>query len=103
MPLRVMLLSSALAVLLATDAQAQGGGPVPAAPAASPAPATGNANAPRRQPSAAQAAQQDRMRRCNAQATERGLRGDARRGFMRTCLSGRDTPAAAQAAPSPGN
>jgi hypothetical protein len=50
-----------------------------------------------RTPSPAQAAQQQRMRDCTAQAAERHLAGDARRAFMSTCLSGR--PAAAPRQP----
>jgi len=34
----------------------------------------------------AQAAQQDRMRRCNAEAKEKSLKGDERRAFMSACL-----------------
>ncbi len=40
------------------------------------------------QPSAAQAAQQERMRGCNTNATARGLKADARKVFMSACLSG---------------
>ncbi len=54
-----------------------------------------------RQPSPAQAAQQQRMRDCNARAKEQTLRGDARSTFMRQCLSRRGTPAAA--APAAGS
>jgi len=45
-----------------------------------------------KQPSAAQAAQQQKMTDCNAQAKTKGLTGDDRKKFMSTCLSG--TPAA---------
>jgi hypothetical protein len=45
-----------------------------------------------KQPSAAQAAQQQKMKDCNAQATARNLKGDERKTFMSSCLSG--TPAA---------
>ena len=45
-----------------------------------------------KQPSAAQAAQQQKMKDCNAQATAKSLKGDERKTFMSTCLSG--TPAA---------
>lgn len=45
-----------------------------------------------RQPTAAQAAQQDRMRSCNIDAGTRNLAGDARRTFMRECLAGRSAP-----------
>jgi lipopolysaccharide export system protein LptC len=46
-----------------------------------------------KQPSAAQAAQQQKMKDCNAQATAKSLKGDERKTFMSSCLSG--TPAAA--------
>jgi hypothetical protein len=32
--------------------------------------------------------QQDRMKRCNAEAGEKALKGDERRAFMSTCLKG---------------
>jgi len=48
-----------------------------------------------KQPSAAQAAQQQKMKDCNAQAATKDLKGDARKTFMSSCLSG--TPAAAPA------
>jgi hypothetical protein len=48
-----------------------------------------------KQPSAAQAAQQQKMKDCNAEATAKSLKGDARKTFMSSCLSG--TPAAAPA------
>ncbi|MBV9750504.1 MAG: hypothetical protein JO157_16985 [Acetobacteraceae bacterium] len=40
------------------------------------------------QPSGAQAAQQERMRGCNTNASARGFKGDARKTFMTACLSG---------------
>ena len=52
-----------------------------------------------REPSAAQAAQQERMRSCNAEAGTRTLAGEARRAFMSECLAGR-MPAAAPASPA---
>lgn len=56
--------------------------------------AQGTADAPgQRQPSAAQAAQQERMRGCNAEAGTRSLAGDARKSFMSECLAGRMPPA----------
>src|SRR5271169_384202 len=48
-----------------------------------------------KQPSAAQAAQQQKMTDCNAQAKTKALTGDARKTFMSSCLSG-----AAAAAPA---
>ena len=46
------------------------------------------ADRPRREPSPAQAAQQEKMRRCNADAREQSLQREARRSFMKECLSG---------------
>jgi hypothetical protein len=45
-----------------------------------------------RQPSPAQAAQQQKMKDCNALAGAKNLKGDERKTFMSSCLSG--TPAA---------
>lgn len=42
-------------------------------------------------PSAAQAAQRDRMTSCNADAGTRKLAGDARKSFMSDCLAGKST------------
>lgn len=91
---RPLLLAALAAMAFAADARAQGSGATPpVSTATATPPATGNTTtAPRRQPTAAQAAQQERMRNCNAQATERSLRGDARRSFMSTCLSARGAP-----------
>lgn len=44
------------------------------------------ADKPKKEPSAAQKAQQTRMKDCNAQAT--GKTGDDRKAFMKQCLSG---------------
>ena len=41
-----------------------------------------------KQPSAAQQAQQQKMKDCNAQATAKNLKGDERKTFMSSCLSG---------------
>ena len=38
---------------------------------------------------AAETAQQEKMKTCNADATAKGLKGDARQAFMKTCLSGK--------------
>ncbi|MGU3658483.1 PsiF family protein [Methylobacterium fujisawaense] len=65
-----------IAVVLATPALAQ-------TPAAAPA----------KEPSAAQAAQRDRMTSCNADAGSKNLRGSARKSFMSDCLSGKPTKA----------
>ncbi len=32
--------------------------------------------------------QQEKMKTCNAEATSKGLKGDERKSFMKTCLSG---------------
>ena len=42
--------------------------------------------------------QHERMRRCNAEAKEQALKGDARKAFMGTCLRGKHEPAAPGAA-----
>lgn len=44
------------------------------------------ADAPKKEPSAAQKAQQEKMKACNEQAT--GKSGDDRKAFMKQCLSG---------------
>lgn len=48
--------------------------------------------------SPAQAAQQNKMTTCNAQARTDALKGDARQAFMKECLSKHGTSAAAPAA-----
>ncbi len=48
-----------------------------------------------KQPSPAQAAQQQKMKDCNAEATAKNLKGDGRKAFMSACLSGK--PAATTA------
>jgi psiF repeat len=40
-------------------------------------------------PTAAQAGQQQRMATCNAEAGQRNLSGDARKGYMSACLGGK--------------
>jgi hypothetical protein len=42
-----------------------------------------------KQPSAAQQAQRDRMKTCNADAKTKNLIGDARKQFMSDCLNGK--------------
>ena len=42
----------------------------------------------KKEPSAKQAAQQERMKDCNKQAGEKKLEGDARKAFMSSCLKG---------------
>jgi psiF repeat-containing protein len=43
--------------------------------------------------------QQDKMKACNAQAKDQSLSGDARKSFMKTCLS--NQPAAAESKLTP--
>jgi hypothetical protein len=45
--------------------------------------------AEKRPPSAAQLAQQERMRSCSTSAKEKSLHGDPRKAFMKECLSRR--------------
>jgi hypothetical protein len=45
----------------------------------------------------AMTAQQEKMKGCNAQAKEQSLSGDARKGFMKTCLSTAPAAPAAKA------
>ena len=40
-------------------------------------------------PTAAQAAQQQRMKTCNADASQRNFKGSARQDFMSACLAGK--------------
>lgn len=51
-------------------------------------------------PSAAQLAQQDKMKSCNKEATAKALKGDDRKAFMKTCLSGKTSAAPAAVAPA---
>lgn len=44
--------------------------------------------------------QKDLMKTCNAQATQKGLKGDDRKSFMKDCLSGKTAAAATTAAPA---
>ncbi len=50
--------------------------------------------------SAAQQAQQDKMKTCNKQAGDKALKGDERKKFMSECLKANSTMAAAPAASS---
>lgn len=43
----------------------------------------------------AETAQQTKMKTCNAEASQKALKGDARKTFMQTCLSGGSAPAPA--------
>jgi psiF repeat len=49
-----------------------------------------------KQPSPAQAAQQQKMKDCNAQAKTKGLTGDDRQKFMSQCLSAAGVPQSQQ-------
>jgi len=49
-----------------------------------------------KQPSATQAAQQQKMKDCNAQATAKSLKGDERKTFMSSCLSAAGVPMSQQ-------
>jgi hypothetical protein len=49
-----------------------------------------------KQPSPAQAAQQQKMKDCNKQATDKGLKGDDRQKFMSQCLSAAGVPQSQQ-------
>lgn len=51
------------------------------------------ADAPKKAPSAAQKAQQEKMKNCNAQAADK--KGDERKAFMKTCLSAKSEAAPA--------
>ena len=54
------------------------------------------ADAPKKQPTAAQKAQQEKMAACSGQATEKGLKGDERKQFMSSCLSAKPATATQQ-------
>lgn len=75
-PILILALSLPAAALAQTAGGAPGG--------ASPAPTV----RPARTATPAQAAQQQRMRDCNAEARRRNLSGTPRQSFMRPCLSG---------------
>src|SRR5215207_2829456 len=86
---------AALGFLLIAPALAQTAAPsTTAKPSATTAPTT--------QPSAAQAAQQERMTACNAEAGQKKLSGDKRKSFMAECLAGKPASATTTAAPTPG-
>ncbi|MBN8451161.1 MAG: phosphate-starvation-inducible protein PsiF [Candidatus Accumulibacter sp.] len=50
----------------------------------------------KKEPTAAQKAQQEKMKACNAQAGEKGLKGDERKQFMSTCLGAKPANATQQ-------
>ena len=43
--------------------------------------------APKKEPTPAQKAQRERMKTCNQEAKTQSLKGDARKAFMKQCLS----------------
>lgn len=73
---------------LSKDGAPAAAAPAAAAPAAEAAPAADK-----------KASQKEKMKTCNADAKTQGLKGDARKSFMKSCLSG-DAAAAAPAAPA---
>jgi hypothetical protein len=52
-------------------------------------------------PALAATAQQEKMKACNADAAKQNLKGDARKGFMKECLSASKPAAAKEAAAEP--
>ena len=46
----------------------------------------------KKEPSAAQKAQQEKMKTCNAEAGEKALKGDERKKFMSECLGAKAAP-----------
>src|SRR5215204_5254045 len=63
---------------------------------------SGTTTAPTTQPSAAQAAQQERMAACNAESGQKKLSGDKRKSFMANCLAGKPAVSATSpAVPAP--
>ena len=60
------------------------------------------ADVAKKAPSAAQLAQQEKIKTCNKEALAKALKGDKRKAFMKTCLSGKTstTPTTATAAPA---
>ena len=73
--LRYAMACAIASALFALPAHAAEGTPKPPPP-------EGKAGAP------APESQQDRMRKCNAEAKEKVLKGDERRAFMSRCLKG---------------
>jgi hypothetical protein len=58
------------------------------------------ADAEKKAPSAAQQAQQDKMKSCNADAGKKELKGDERKAFMSACLGSKPAAVAPAAAPT---
>src|SRR3954447_3106873 len=50
-------------------------------------PALATETKPKREPTPAQQAQQEKMRQCSATAKEKGLHADPRKAFMKDCLA----------------
>jgi hypothetical protein len=59
------------------------------------------ADAEKKAPSAAQQAQQEKMKACNADAGKQELKGDERKKFMSACLSAKAAPDAVAEAAAP--
>src|SRR5215210_1022147 len=91
---------AALGFLLTAPALAQTAAPDTTAkpPGAKTAPAP--STAPATQPSAAQAAQYERMTACNAEAGQKKLSGDKRKSFMADCLAEKSASATTTPAPT---
>ena len=66
----------------------------PAAPAAATPAAAKPSNVTPTKPSAANMPQRQKMKACSTEAKTKGLKGDARKSFMSTCLKGNAAPAA---------
>lgn len=58
------------------------------------------ADVAKKAPSAAQLAQQEKMKTCNKDAAAKALKGDERKAFMKNCLSGKASTAPAAVAPA---
>ncbi|MDR1351179.1 MAG: PsiF family protein [Zoogloeaceae bacterium] len=48
--------------------------------------------APKKEPTPAQKAQREKMKTCNQEAKTQALKGDARKAFMKECLSSGSSP-----------
>ena len=59
------------------------------------------ADVAKKAPSAAQLAQQEKMKSCNKEAKAKALKGDERKAFMKSCLSGKASTAPATATVAP--
>ena len=93
-----MLFAVVFAACAAVPAYAADAGapPVATAPAAAPAaPAAAAPAVPVATDAKPAGSQQQKMKDCNADAGSKGLKGDDRKAFMKTCLSKDGAPAAA--------